>query len=58
MLLLSHFEFTFALILYIIAISFFSSIVTPITSIVTPIIVKIINENLIGKFISKIVHHK
>ena len=51
MLLLSHFEFTFALMLYTIAIIFFSSIVTPI-------IVKIINENLIGKFISKIVHHK
>ncbi len=51
MLLLSHFEFTFALMLYTIAIIFFSSIVTPI-------IVKIINENLIGKFINKIVHHK
>jgi len=51
MLLFSHFEFTFALMLYTIAIIFFSSIVTPI-------IVKIINENLIGKFINKIIHHK
>jgi hypothetical protein len=51
MILLSHFEFTFALMLYTIAIILFSSIVTPI-------IVKIINENLIGKFINKIIRHK
>jgi hypothetical protein len=51
MLLFSHFEFTFALMLYTIVIIFFSSIVTPI-------IVKIINENLIGKFISRLIHHK
>jgi len=51
MLLFSHFEFTFALMLYTIAIIFFSSIVTPI-------IVKIINENLIWKFVSMLVHRK
>ncbi len=51
MLLFSHFEFTFVLMLYTIAIIFFSSIITPI-------IVKTINENLIGKFISRLIHHK
>jgi hypothetical protein len=51
MILFSHFEFTFALMLYTIAIIFFSSIVTPI-------IVKIISENLIGKFVSMLVHRK
>lgn len=51
MILLSHFEFTFALMLYTIAIIFFSSIVTPI-------IVKITNENIIGKFINRLIHRK
>ena len=51
MILLSHFEFTKEVFIFLLsAIAFSLS--------VTPIIVKTINENLIGKFISRLVHHK
>jgi hypothetical protein len=51
MLLFSQFEFTKEVFIFLLsAIAFSLSI--------TPIIVKIINENLLGKFISRLIHHK
>lgn len=51
MLLFSQFEFAKEVFIFLLfAIAFSLS--------VTPIIVKIINENLIGKFISRLVHRK
>ena len=51
MLLFSHFDFTKEVFIFLLsAIAFSLS--------VTPIIVKTINENIIGKFINRLIHRK